>query len=117
VAAAKRAAVAGVAELNDDAKGMDKNLDLDCAGNRRAAGGLRKAGLPGPYRVAEIDRCGRGKKALQIIAVNPPVPALIFGAVRGGTFRGPYHPTRQTEVGNVFPSAPQTDATMSGKYL
>jgi hypothetical protein len=37
---------------------------------------LRKAGLPGPYRVAEIDRCGRGKKALQIIVVNPPAPAL-----------------------------------------
>jgi hypothetical protein len=37
---------------------------------------LRKAGLPGPYRVAEIDRCGRGKKALQIIVLNPPVPAL-----------------------------------------
>jgi hypothetical protein len=76
VAAAKRAAVAGVAEVNDDAKGMDKNLDLDCAGNRRAAGGLRKARLPGLYRVAEIDRCGRGKKALWIIVVNPPVPVL-----------------------------------------
>jgi hypothetical protein len=37
---------------------------------------LRKAGLSGPYRVAEIDRCGRGKKALQIMVLNPPVPAL-----------------------------------------
>jgi hypothetical protein len=37
---------------------------------------LRKAGLPGPYRVAEVDRCGTGKKALQIIVLNPPVPAL-----------------------------------------
>jgi len=36
---------------------------------------LRKAGLPGPYRVAEVDRCGRGKKSLQIIVLNPPVPA------------------------------------------
>jgi hypothetical protein len=36
---------------------------------------LRKAGLPGPYRVAEIDRLGRGKKSLQIIVFNPPVPA------------------------------------------
>jgi hypothetical protein len=37
---------------------------------------LRKAGFPGPYRVAEVDRCGRGEKALQIIVLNPPVPAL-----------------------------------------
>jgi hypothetical protein len=36
---------------------------------------LSKAGLPGTYRVAEIDRCGTGKKALQIIVLNPPVPA------------------------------------------
>jgi hypothetical protein len=36
---------------------------------------LRKAGLPGPYRVAELDRCGSGKKALQLIVLNPPVPA------------------------------------------
>jgi hypothetical protein len=36
---------------------------------------LRKAGLPGQYRVAEIDRCGTGKKSLQIIVLNPPVPA------------------------------------------
>ena len=36
---------------------------------------LRKAGLPGPYRVAGVARCGKGKKALQIIVLNPPVPA------------------------------------------
>jgi hypothetical protein len=36
---------------------------------------LRKAGLPGSYRVAEVDRVGRGRKALQIIVLNPPVPA------------------------------------------
>ena len=36
---------------------------------------VRKAGLPGPYRVAEVARCGTGKKALQIIVLNPPVPA------------------------------------------
>jgi len=37
---------------------------------------LRKAGLPGPYRVAGVARCGKWKKALQIIVLNPPVPAL-----------------------------------------
>ena len=37
---------------------------------------LRKAGLPGPYRVAEVNQSGIGKKALQIIVLNPPVPAL-----------------------------------------
>ena len=36
---------------------------------------LRKAGLPGPYRVAEVNQSGTGKKALQIIVLNPPVPA------------------------------------------
>jgi hypothetical protein len=36
---------------------------------------LHKAGLPGPYRVAEIDRCGTGKKSLQIIVLNSPVLA------------------------------------------
>jgi hypothetical protein len=36
---------------------------------------VRKAGLPGPYRVAGVARCGTGKKALQIIVLNPPVPA------------------------------------------
>ncbi len=36
---------------------------------------LRKAGLPDPYRVAGVARCGKGKKALQIIVLNPPVPA------------------------------------------
>jgi len=34
---------------------------------------LQKAGLIGPYRVAEIDRCGTGKKALQIVVLNAPV--------------------------------------------
>ena len=36
---------------------------------------LRKAGLPGPYRVAEVNQSGTGKKALQIIVLNPPFPA------------------------------------------
>jgi hypothetical protein len=36
---------------------------------------LRKAGLPGPYRVAEVNQSGTGKKAFQIIVLNPPVPA------------------------------------------
>ena len=36
---------------------------------------LRKAGLPGPYRVAEVNQSGIGKKALQIIVLNPPFPA------------------------------------------
>ena len=36
---------------------------------------LRKAGLPGPYRVTEVDQSGTGKKALQIIVLNPPFPA------------------------------------------
>jgi hypothetical protein len=36
---------------------------------------LRKAGLPGPYRVAEVTQSGTGKKALQIIVLNPPFPA------------------------------------------
>jgi hypothetical protein len=36
---------------------------------------LRKAGLPGSYRVAEVNQSGTGKKALQIIVLNPPVPA------------------------------------------
>ncbi len=36
---------------------------------------LRKAGLPGPYRVAEVNQSGRGKKALQIIVFNSPFPA------------------------------------------
>ncbi len=36
---------------------------------------VRKAGLPGPYRVANVARCGTGKKALQIIVLNPPIPA------------------------------------------
>ena len=36
---------------------------------------LRKAGLSGPYRVAEVNQSGTGKKALQIIVLNPPVPA------------------------------------------
>ncbi|MGD0859664.1 MAG: hypothetical protein ABR912_10115 [Terracidiphilus sp.] len=37
---------------------------------------LRTSGLPGQYRVAEVYRCGTGKKSLQIIVLNPPVPAL-----------------------------------------
>jgi hypothetical protein len=36
---------------------------------------LRKAGLPGPYRVAEVNQSGTGKQALQIIVLNPPFPA------------------------------------------
>jgi hypothetical protein len=36
---------------------------------------LRTSGLPGQYRVAEIYRCGAGKKSLQIVVLNPPVPA------------------------------------------
>jgi hypothetical protein len=36
---------------------------------------VSKAGLPGTYRVAGVARCGNGKKALQIIVLNPPVPA------------------------------------------
>jgi hypothetical protein len=36
---------------------------------------LRKAGLAGPYRVAEVNQSGAGKKALQIIVLNPPFPA------------------------------------------
>jgi hypothetical protein len=36
---------------------------------------MRKAGLPGQYRVAEVNQSGTGKKALQIIVLNPPVPA------------------------------------------
>jgi len=35
---------------------------------------LRKAGLPGPYRVAEVNHSGVGKKALQIIVLNPGFP-------------------------------------------
>jgi hypothetical protein len=46
---------------------------------------LRKAGLPGPYRVAEVDRCGRGEKALQIIVLNPPVPAQALLPQPSGT--------------------------------
>ena len=46
------------------------------AAEAHALEALRKAGLPGPFRVAEVARCGRGKKALQIIVLNPPVPAL-----------------------------------------
>jgi hypothetical protein len=36
---------------------------------------LRTSGLPGQYRVAEIYRCGAGMKSLQIVVLNPPVPA------------------------------------------
>jgi hypothetical protein len=47
---------------------------LDLAGANAVADhvleALRKAGIAGPYRVAEIDRCGTGKKALQIIVLN-----------------------------------------------
>ena len=52
---------------------------LDHAGANAVAAhvleAVSNAGLPGPYRIAEIDRCGTGKKALQIIVLNPPVPA------------------------------------------
>lgn len=34
---------------------------------------LHKAGLAGPYRVAELARCGTGKKALQIVVLNVPL--------------------------------------------
>ncbi len=40
------------------------------AGTAHVLEALRKAGFPGPYRVAEIDRCGTGKKALQIIVLT-----------------------------------------------
>ena len=52
---------------------------LDQAGANAVAAhvldAVRKAGLPGSYRVAEVTRCGTGRKALQIIVLNPPVPA------------------------------------------
>ena len=36
---------------------------------------LRTSGLPGQYRITDIYRCGAGKKSLQIIVLDPPVPA------------------------------------------